>query len=109
MGVIWSERVDLVLRSGVSLECIGVKNWALGRNESLQAICDLEYLGVPILGGDVYELINGAAEHNYASWHCGQREGEPDIDFLQRSLDEEKSYVARYLIDSALFAVVPKI
>ncbi len=70
MSVIWSEKIDSILNSGVSLACVGVKNWALERDDALRAICELKALGVPILGGDVYQLVGEVIEQSYDNWYC---------------------------------------
>lgn len=51
MGAIWSEQIDYILSCGVSLECLGVRNWTLGRDVALRAIYELKNFGVSILGG----------------------------------------------------------
>lgn len=108
MNVIWSEKIDLILSSGVSLEYLGIRNWALVRDDALRAICELGALGIPILGGDVYQLVDQVAEQTYDNWYCDQVPGESDSDFLNRSVNKAKSYIENYSIDGALFTVVPK-
>lgn len=51
MSIVWSEQIDSILSYGVSLDCVEIKNWALGRDDALRAINELEILGVSILGG----------------------------------------------------------
>lgn len=109
MNNIWSSEVDVILSVGVSLECIGIKNWALSRNEAISAICELETHGVPILGGDVYHLVNGVAEQTYDNWYCDRDANELASEFLRRSVSKAKSYIENYKVDGALFAIVPMI
>ncbi|ASC94983.1 TPA: Imm40 family immunity protein [Pseudomonas aeruginosa] len=109
MSVIWSQQIDSILSSGISLEYAGIKNWALRRDDALRAICELEDLGVPILGGDVYQLVGEYAEQTYDSWYCNHEVGESDLAFLKRSSDKARVYICNYLVDGALFAIVPKI
>lgn len=82
MSVIWSEQIDPFLSCGVSLEQLGVRNWALGRDDALCAIYELEAFGIAILGGDVYQLVGEIAEQTYDSWYCDQGPDEPDSVFL---------------------------
>lgn len=109
MSVIWSEQIDSILSCGISLDCVGIKNWALRRDDAIRAINELEALGVPILGGDVYQLVDGAAEQTYDNWYCDQESGELGSTFLKRSLDRAKSYICNYSMSGALFAIVPKV
>ncbi|TBV02304.1 Imm40 family immunity protein [Stutzerimonas kirkiae] len=109
MSVIWSEQIDSILSCGASLDCVGIKNWALRRDDAIRAINELEALGVPVLGGDVYQLLDGGAEQTYDNWYCDQEFGELDSVFLKRSLDRAKSYICNCSISGALFAIVPKV
>lgn len=109
MSVIWSEQIDPILSRGISLEHLGVRNWGLRRDDALGAIYDLEALGIPILGGDVYQLIGEIAEQTYDSWYCDQAPDELDSVFLKRSLDKAANYICSYLMQREIFALVPKI
>ena len=51
--VIWSYSIDKILGSGLSLESLGIKNWALSRQKVLQVLEQFRELQVPILGGDI--------------------------------------------------------
>ncbi len=109
MSIIWSEEIDPILSRGISLESFGVRNWALGRDEALHAIYELEALGVAILGGDVYKLVGEKAEQTYDSWYCRQGPDESDSVFSKRSSDKAKSYIFSCLMPEAVFAIVPKV
>jgi hypothetical protein len=91
------------------LDCLGVRNWALSRDNALRAIDDLEDFGVAILGGDVYLLVGEIAEQTYDSWYCDRGHDEPESVFFKRSLDKAREYVSGYSVQGALFALVPKI
>ncbi|KPW73761.1 MULTISPECIES: Imm40 family immunity protein [Pseudomonas syringae group] len=109
MSIIWSEQIDPILSQGKSLNHLGVRNWALGHDEALLAIHELEALGIAILGGDVYKLVSDKFEHTYDSWHCDQEVDECDSIFLKRSSDKARSYILNYPTDEGLFILVPKI
>jgi hypothetical protein len=47
-------KIDPVLNRGISLDYWGVRTWALGPGGALNAIYEIEALGVAILGEDVY-------------------------------------------------------
>lgn len=107
MIFIWGEKIDSILSSGISLENIGVKNWALERDAALRAIKELEDVGVAILGGDVFEQREGAARQTYDNWYCEQKAGESELDFLKRSCRNAEIYVSTWPKADALFAIVP--
>lgn len=110
MHIIWSEEIDEILGFyGVSLECVGVKNWALERDNALQAIYKLEILGIPILGGDVYRMVDNMPQLTYDNWFCDKYDHELAPAFLERSLELARKYICSYLTDDALFAIVPRI
>jgi hypothetical protein len=109
MSATWSEEIDSILDLGVSLESIGIKNWALNKTDALNAIKMLENSRIPVLGGDVYKLVGNAVEQTYDNWYCNQEAGESNDDFLCRSLNTARKYIDDYYLNEALFAVVPKI
>lgn len=110
MKVVWSNKIDDVLRHGHSLSGIGVNNWALQKSEALNALTKFEELQVPILGGDVCELIGGVIQYNYDSWYCEQIQGEFKPDFISRSIEKAKQYIENYKEENPgkiFFAFVP--
>lgn len=109
MSVIWSEQIDPILSRGIFLEHLGVRNWALRRDDALRAIYELEALGISILGGDVYQLVGEIPEQTYDSWYCDQAPDESDSVFLKRSSDKAANYICNYLMQWGLFALVPKV
>lgn len=109
MSIIWSEQIDSILSYGISLSCVGVKNWALGRDDAIRAINELEALGFPVLGGDVYQLVGEFPEQIYDNWYCDQEPGELDSDFLKRSSEKARGYIGSYSMSGALFSIVPKV
>jgi len=109
MRFVWSENIDPVLSRGIFLDDLGVRNWALSREDALHAIYEFEAIGVAILGGDVYQFVGEKAEQTYDSWYCDQGLGESDFEFLKRSLDVAKSYINNYLVPGRLFALVPQV
>jgi hypothetical protein len=109
MSIIWSNQIDPILSRGISLEQFGIRNWVLNREEALQAVCEIEALGIAVLGGDVYQLVEGEAKQNYDSWYCDQTSDESEFVFFKRSTDMAKAYILSYSMPKAFFALVPKI
>lgn len=109
MSVIWSEQIDPILNCGLYLGCVGIKNWALGRDDAIRAVNELEALGFPVLGGDVYQLVDRSPEHTYDNWYCDQEPGELYSAFLKRSSAKARSYIENYSVNGVLFSMVPKV
>ncbi len=110
--VIWSYSIDKVLGSGFSLESLGIKNWALSRQKILQVLEQLRELQVPILGGDVYKLVNGVLRSTYDNWYCEPLPNESLLDFVERSIDQAKQYIESYNVkkrNDIFFALVPEV
>ncbi|MFJ5299598.1 Imm40 family immunity protein [Pseudomonas sp. NPDC088368] len=108
MSFIWSLQIDSILSCGVYLGRLGIKNWALERNDAIRIIDEFEALGIPVLGGDVYQLVGEIAEQTYDSWYCDQQTGELDAVFFARSLDRARKYIHDCSVSGALFVFVPK-
>jgi predicted aspartyl protease len=107
--IIWSREVDDILSVGLSLKDIEINNWALNRDEAITAILKLYSLEIPILGGDVYKIVDDCFDFTYDSWCCDKNIGETDSQYLKRSIDESLQYIKNYLDDNVFFAIVPKI
>lgn len=109
MAHVWSDDVDSILSVGRYLEEVGVRNWALQREEALLAVERLRAINVAVLGGDVCSVKEGRVEANYDSWHCDRDRMESDIDFVERSAENARSYIVNYKapMGSVLFAIVP--
>ena len=111
-NIIWSNRVDEILRIGISLEPVRVKNWALSQQEAIQALIQFVELQIPILGGDVYELVNGVIQHSYDNWYCNRLPNEPHLNFVSRSVRKAREYIEHHNAsepDKVFFAFVPEI
>ena len=111
MKTVWSYRIDNILKVGYSLDEAGLRNWALQKDDALNALIKLEELQVPILGGDVCEFINGILQYNYDNWYCDRLTNESHLDFVSRSIKKAKEYIEHYNIkesDKIFFALVPE-
>lgn len=92
----WSEKVRSILSVGIEINGLGVNNWALSREQSLAAIKEFESQKIAVLGGDVYELVDGKPESNSDNWYCDQEPGEKLDKFFVRSCDHAKQYINNY-------------
>ena len=112
MEAFWSSEIDRVLKVGYPLNEVGVDNWALKRPEALKALEELLELEVPVLGGDVYEEIEGSIRPNYDSWHCDKLPKESNHEFVVRSIGQARSYIQKYNVNDykkVLFVLVPSV
>ncbi|GHV03681.1 hypothetical protein AGMMS50229_03410 [Campylobacterota bacterium] len=101
---------DDILSVGISLEHLGIKNWALSQFETLKALDRFESMQIPILGGDVCELRNGRIEYNYDNWYCNRLANEFNLNYITRSIDKAREYVKKYPIreyDKIFFVLTP--
>lgn len=108
----WSKEIEAILSEGRSLIDVGIYNWAFTKSAALAAIERLASIGVPILGGDVYEIINGILQSNYDNWYCDPLADETEGEFLDRSLTKAEGYIKAYHAkepDKIFFVLVPKI
>lgn len=107
----WSKETEAILSEGRSLIDVGINNWAFTKSEALAAIERLASIDVPILGGDIYEIIDGILQSNYDNWYCDPQAGESEGEFLNRSLAKAEGYIRAYHAkdpDKIFFVLVPK-
>ncbi len=91
-----SKVIDEVLSIGIPLSDIGVNNWALNKTQSIKAIEELRRENISILGGDVYEMINGSPVSNYDNWYCNREDNESWENFVIRSTEYARRYIEGY-------------
>ena len=105
--IIWSKQVDAILGVGHSLEAEGIRNFALRRTDALNALDQLEVLGIPVAGGDVFVDQCGRLKMNYDNWFCNSIPGESHSEYARRSIARARDYIQRYQVSDAYFALVP--
>lgn len=92
----WSSKIKSIISIGLPLENIGIKNWALNRAQALATLEEFQKHGIAVLGGDVYEMLDGALEPNYDNWYCEQNNEESFLDFSKRSIIDARTYLNNY-------------
>ena len=85
-----------ILESGISLNSVGIENWALSRPQALAAIEDLKSLKLTVLGGDVIQFVQDTPQLTYDNWFCEIEDNESNIAFAKRSLIVAKSFISGY-------------
>ena len=92
----FSREIEEILKIGKPLFDVGINNWALTKSEAINVIEQLASLQVPILGGDVYQIINGTMQSNYDNWYCEPLPGETKSNFVERSKNKAKDFIMTY-------------
>ncbi|MGI9279050.1 MAG: Imm40 family immunity protein [Endozoicomonas sp.] len=107
--MVWSKDIKQAICCGVSLESLGINNWALTKQQALSA---LEYFKIKkaiVLGGDVCSIKGQNPELNYDSWHCDRNSNETLDDFSKRSILVATDYIKNYTLpnrEKAYFVLV---
>ncbi|MFL5811571.1 MAG: Imm40 family immunity protein [Flavisolibacter sp.] len=105
------KEIEEVLKVGTPLFDVGVHNWALTKSQVMLAIERLRSLEIPILGGDVYEIINGVLQSNYDNWYCDALPDETQKNFVRRSINKAISFIETYKPQDPIevfFVLVPE-
>ena len=108
MNFFFSPEIDEILSVGVSLKNLGINNWALSRNDALEALSKLKSSGIAVLGGDVFVFSNGIIDQNYDNWYCERNPMESNTDFIASSIEKTRHYIEKYLDQNALFSLIPQ-
>lgn len=89
--------LDILARHGRDLKSAGVDGVALPKGAALDALRTLG-LGsrIPILGGDVFRVVNGAISLSYENWDC-KSTGDPTTEkYLKDSLIQAEEYIRSF-------------
>lgn len=98
MNIIRSKNIDEILKVGKWLGESGINNWALTKSQALEALDKLLNLNIAVLGGDVYETRGDYIQPNYDNWYSDRQPGESKEDYLNRSIEESRTYIERYAV-----------
>jgi hypothetical protein len=107
-----SEKFDgLLIRSGVSLASLGIRDIGLSRSNALEAVKLLRRAKLLILGGDVYFRRGDRIEVAYANWYADPEPSEDHETYLRRSWNKAETYLKNFPEPTdaeVLFALVVK-
>ena len=92
-------------QKGLSLESVGVNNYAFSKQHALDLLDLLSANGAGVFGGDVYLVENGKPELTYDNWCTDPEPEEDDKFFCSRSILESKEYVKKYPNPDAYFTI----
>ncbi|MVA57414.1 Imm40 family immunity protein [Agrobacterium vitis] len=105
MQIIWSDKADRILAVGVWLGPEH-RNWALTKEQVLNAIGELRDADIVILGGDVLSGPDKCFRDTYANWYFEPSTSCIDSDAVSASALKASSYVRNYPDDDAYFVIV---
>ena len=103
-----SQNAEKILSSGTPLHEYGVNEYAFSRHAALLAVEELCLAAIPILGGDVYAVVDGRASPNYDSWYCDRAKDESENEYVCRSTALACEYITNYPNGGVLFVIVAK-
>lgn len=107
--IIWSDSIDSILQTGISLVEYGVSNFALSKTDALIAIEKLQSMGVIILGGDVYTREYNNWKSTGDNWYITHEEEQLGQKCVALSSERSVKFINNYKTDNAYFAIVPKV
>ncbi|WP_195628776.1 Imm40 family immunity protein [Bacteroides finegoldii] len=79
-----------------SLESIGVNDFAYSKRKALKIAETYYNSNTPILGGDVYKMVNERIEFTSDSWYCDRNDNETPADYVIRSYKVTIDYLNQY-------------
>lgn len=82
-----------ILKSGISLEPLGIAEYAWEKNLVIEILNILNDKRIPVLGGDVYKIVDNEIKSTYDGWYIDKDE---TPEFVRKSLDMAKSYIEEY-------------
>lgn len=90
---------EKILESAISLESFGMYELAWTQDKAIKLIETIMHDEIGILGGDVYNIIDGKPKPTYDNWYCEPMSGESNSDFFLRSKIESLKYINEYFVD----------
>ena len=82
-----------VINLGISLEKLGVNGLAWKKDEVKKIVEILRRKKIPVLGGDVYKIVNNKIQSTYDSWFLNNN---GKLDFVDKSFKKTISYIEEY-------------
>ena len=85
-----------LIQRAISLEEIGVDEYAWMWGDALEVIQALGSQGILILGGDVYSVSGGRASPTYDNWYVNPSNLVPTSEDIRKAQQLSDSYVRTY-------------
>jgi len=93
---LYSSKIINILSVGTCLDKEGINNWALTKEQALEAVKEFKAIDIAILGGDVMYLENDRIRHTYDNWFTETSEKEIPKEFNIRSYQIAQNYIENY-------------
>lgn len=106
MSVVYSVEADAILSTGIWLGP-DRRNWALTKEQALNAICLLCNAKYIVLGGDVLNGPDKDFTHTYDNWYFEPSSPSVPND-VSSSAFKASSYIGDYPVENAYFVLVPR-
>jgi hypothetical protein len=91
--MISAKYLSILQDKGISLSELGLKEIALYKHSALEAIEELRASNTPILGGDMYRLINGRMEDTYKNWYCQRSDYNTYKEYMETSWKISEDFI----------------
>ncbi len=85
-----------ILARGRPLTEQGIHGVALTKRDALEAVEVLKKAGVPILGGDVWQMVDGKLQLEYSNWYMDRMDGESEASYAARSIAATVAYLHKF-------------
>lgn len=96
MSEILHEYNDFTKEHGHSLISTGIEGCGFKKATALMAVSILVRNHVPILGGDVFRLVNEQLELTYDNWYIERLPGEMEDSYVARCGKISENYINSY-------------
>ncbi len=92
------EYIEFIKDNGIYLESkLGVKEWALSRDNAIRLLEIMNKIQKPCLGGDVIlEEENGNFKYAYGFWHYDRTANETEEEYIGNSISKAVEYIKNY-------------
>ena len=89
---------EILEERGYEFSSLGFNETALLPEDALECIDIARKTNVPILGGDLYQMVDGniSMSPTYENWHCDRMKDEALADYCIRSCNEAYEFIERY-------------
>jgi len=99
--------IKTILEYGIALHEQGIHNWALKKEQALEAIKEIKEKKMIILGGDVLEKNKDAFDHNYDNWYYDPNVNISIEENSKQSINKTIDYLENYkTLDNTYFILV---
>ncbi len=85
---------EAILEKGIPLKSAGINSFGFYRSDALEIITLLEELGISILGGDVYQVLDSKIIPTYDNWSTAVDDG--SINMPKNLASQSRQFIVSY-------------